>query len=778
MQMTIEKATAVLTTVNTTTSSQRFHGSGSTGPFTFSWRFLDNDDIAVYRVDDPDEGNPENWTELTEGTDYTLSGAGSYTGGSLTLTAALATGKDLAIERTTPALQETDIRNQGNNFFPEIHEDTFDKIVMMLQDLLRVGSRKLQFPIGDTTIPVLAAVGARAGNFLAFDNDGKLTYLSALLSYSGQLVQNYDSLRAIDTASLADKTPGIVQFRSSKGDGGGGTFYWDASDLSAEVAADTQSGIYVAPNSDSTGASGAWVRQYSGAVNVRWFGADGDGTTDDTAAIRAAFAFSKNLFFSAGVYIVDGSDTGVLLIVDANGVSLRGEGFGVTRLQGKPGATGFTWIKGDDSARANVAINGLWFYGNAASRGTGEDYFIWANNADSWNIEQCKFEDARSTSTASKAIIISAGSVDVMVRNNFFSNNGGEDINFYGADGAIFRCSAIGNHHHQPQGPAIEIEGRNGTTISGYEVRDITISGNTIRSTAASYGGAGAEGILVIGGRGVNISDNIINRRGEHGIKVIGTHNIAITNNVIKDMGNTGKNGVLFTIDVFGGDGGSINASIIGNIIDACNSTGINAYPAEAAGSPQNFTVVNNIITNCVDGIQLNDIQHLVLTGNSYRSNSGNNISLGTMTGNLAITDADNTTTQLALPYINHHKTIDHTTGGTLTLPLGEGHNVFSVWLNDDVTSVDVTGTPKLGQRLRLIFVQAAGSKTVTTTVANWTTNSTTNFRFENLAVPGLPGSTLSGRWGAIEFEFAEDTAGGGANGKWIHVNHILNVGS
>jgi parallel beta-helix repeat protein len=63
----------------------------------------------------------------------------------------------------------------------------------------------------------------------------------------------------------------FLEGRNARGDGGGGVFRWDSSDLSTEVRADTQSGIYVAPNSDSTGTSGAWVRQYSGFAHTGWY---------------------------------------------------------------------------------------------------------------------------------------------------------------------------------------------------------------------------------------------------------------------------------------------------------------------------------------------------------------------------------------------------------------------------------------------------------------------------------------------------------------------------
>lgn len=67
-----------------------------------------------------------------------------------------------------------------------------------------------------------------------------------------------------------------------------GSFSWDSSDLSAEVTADTQQAFYVPPSSDTTGASGCWVRDVQHPALVSWFGAVGDGTTDDYTALQAA----------------------------------------------------------------------------------------------------------------------------------------------------------------------------------------------------------------------------------------------------------------------------------------------------------------------------------------------------------------------------------------------------------------------------------------------------------------------------------------------------------
>lgn len=47
-----------------------------------------------------------------------------------------------------------------------------------------------------------------------------------------------------------------------------------------------------------------WVRQYNGAADVKWFGAIGDGVTDDTAAIQKAASSCPSVLITQGTYKV------------------------------------------------------------------------------------------------------------------------------------------------------------------------------------------------------------------------------------------------------------------------------------------------------------------------------------------------------------------------------------------------------------------------------------------------------------------------------------------
>lgn len=108
-------------------------------------------------------------------------------------------------------------------------------------------------------------------------------------------------LKALDTTKIT--------FAILTESGRQGSFKWTTGDYSAFVTADTQEGVVV--KADAIAAtSGAWVRQFNGWMNIEWWGAIGDGATDNTTALQGALNYcaalgqgtKKALLVPAGVF--------------------------------------------------------------------------------------------------------------------------------------------------------------------------------------------------------------------------------------------------------------------------------------------------------------------------------------------------------------------------------------------------------------------------------------------------------------------------------------------
>ena len=125
--------------------------------------------------------------------------------------------------------------------------------------------------------------------------DAALTYqYGAESAYSStlSLVNNLELpsvTHTVDTVDDFGTVPNGIDTVIVKDLNRGGTFIYDA----------TESAV----NNGGTVFDG-WVRQYSGAVNVKWFGAKGDGTTEDTLAIENALNTKKSIYAPEGTYIV------------------------------------------------------------------------------------------------------------------------------------------------------------------------------------------------------------------------------------------------------------------------------------------------------------------------------------------------------------------------------------------------------------------------------------------------------------------------------------------
>lgn len=85
------------------------------------------------------------------------------------------------------------------------------------------------------------------------------------------------------------------------GDNGGGDFYWDNSSTELD-----NGGTII----QVTGVSiGRWKRVYSNQLNARWFGAKGDGVTNDTSAIQKCCSLGIEVIITKGIYLISSTIT-------------------------------------------------------------------------------------------------------------------------------------------------------------------------------------------------------------------------------------------------------------------------------------------------------------------------------------------------------------------------------------------------------------------------------------------------------------------------------------
>lgn len=112
------------------------------------------------------------------------------------------------------------------------------------------------------------------------------------------------SIAALRLSSGLQEEHVFVSGYASQNDGGGGFFYWDAQSTAAD-----NGGTVI----QATGvATGRWIRVItSNCLSVKYFGATGDGSTDDRAAIQATIDNAlrskiANVFMPDGRYLTNG----------------------------------------------------------------------------------------------------------------------------------------------------------------------------------------------------------------------------------------------------------------------------------------------------------------------------------------------------------------------------------------------------------------------------------------------------------------------------------------
>jgi hypothetical protein len=121
----------------------------------------------------------------------------------------------------------------------------------------------------------------------------------------------------------------IVNGYHTQGDDGGGEFYYDPSNNN--VTNPDNGGTVIVPTA-RIGLTGAWIRVFSGPLQLKWFGAKCDDVTDDTAAIRLWIAAPGDTtklraatwqFPNGGTSVISGT-----IVIDRKSGNFQGPGAG------------------------------------------------------------------------------------------------------------------------------------------------------------------------------------------------------------------------------------------------------------------------------------------------------------------------------------------------------------------------------------------------------------------------------------------------------------------
>jgi polygalacturonase len=285
----------------------------------------------------------------------------------------------------------------------------------------------------------------------------------------------------------------------------------------------------------ATGASTArsLAAYFADRVNVKNFGATGDGTTDDSVAVMAAFAAGRLLSFGAHIYFPTGkynlaSMTASSTLRVFSGVRVSGDGYANTTLIWNDD-DGVSLFRGPSSGRVtDCVLEDFAIRGTQDTRGNASAYPILITACDNIHIRRLLVEKSRVFAIAIRS------SKNVTVQDCVIRLCGRDGINIAQATRYIITGNQISNCDDDGIAAHTDATGQESTPNGG------VISGNTLFD---------CQGIKVLGARHCVISDNVLDCVKAQGISVwpvahdgSGTEgvssmlNVVISNNKISNV--------------------------------------------------------------------------------------------------------------------------------------------------------------------------------------------------------------------------------------------------
>ena len=172
-------------TVSTTIIKSFGTGDGSTSVFAYQFKIIENSDLQVF-IRTNSTGAESAAKQL--GTDYSMTGAGVATGGSVTFLSGKIpiSGQTVVLRRNVPKTQAIDYI--ANDPFPaETHEEGLDRGIMVAQQNFEEVERSIKLSKTNTMTSTEFTVGAteRANKVLSFDSTGELAVAQELGTFKG-----------------------------------------------------------------------------------------------------------------------------------------------------------------------------------------------------------------------------------------------------------------------------------------------------------------------------------------------------------------------------------------------------------------------------------------------------------------------------------------------------------------------------------------------------------------------------------------------------------------
>lgn len=340
--------------------------------------------------------------------------------------------------------------------------------------------------------------------------------------------------------------------------------------------------------------TGPYINTGAGRFDVRAYGAVGNGSTLDTAAILAAAAAAST--FGGGVVELIPRANHAISTLDFTQSNFEMDCRGAILTQAAGASQRIRF------GTSSALVDGVYLYhlevdGSAATGGFGIQL---------WVVSRCLVESV--TLVGATAITGYTGiqlNGDSSTRGSFAVRDC--RVEDAGAHGIQLNTTLVGG---LVEGCTVLNSCASGTTGAAIYMRAVegVARGNIVRT-------ANDNGIRC-SGTGTKVVGNYVELADVDGIRLEGASQEAIGNRITDNLGGGGAgNGIRVT----GLAGGNVNARVIGNQVDGC-SNGI--HVDDDSVTVDNCVVQGNVCNGNTNGIAVNGLRHTII-GNVCKNNAG-----------------------------------------------------------------------------------------------------------------------------------------------------------